>query len=198
MSILLECRLSINKYIQEISSLSEDVACPCCGRRLQHHARYERSVIWKKRMRHIPVLRKRCPRCDKTFSLLPHFVTSGIRFANHIREFLGRYLLRGDSLSRLPERLSSTVVSILSIRTLRRWKAMLKKRWETWWSEQQKTIASMPEWEDLLLELYRNDLSEEQERNVFISLFLHRTGNALRTGAVISTFNLLLLPTERW
>jgi hypothetical protein len=48
--------------------------CPDCHRKLYKHGRYYRFVITGRSIRRIPIYRRLCPACGKTFSLLPDFL----------------------------------------------------------------------------------------------------------------------------
>lgn len=195
-TILLKCSLSINRYIKEIRRFDEDVACPCCGRRMRVHGEYPRTIVFKRRNYTIPVLRRRCPRCDMTFSLVPCFMIPLMRFANHIREFVGRWLLKGRPLAHLPDRLVLRGISIVSLRTLYRWKAWWRERWDPWFVKQRTLLASELEEGDGILALYREGMNSEQEREALITFFLKRP--LLRQGTVLTRMNLQLPPDLRW
>lgn len=197
MPIVVRFPLFIKSYIQEIRSFNVDILCPSCGRRLRKHGSYERTVIWKRKGYEIPILRRRCPRCDVTYSLLPCFITPFMRFANHIREFLGRWLLVGEPLAKLPERLSTEAVSVVSLRSLYRWKSRLQSRFADWWKEQRTAAATSPELLDALLECYRQGMNSEQERHMLFSLFFRGEGIP-RRGELLSKINLKLPPQVCW
>jgi transposase-like protein len=197
MIILLECPLSINRYIKEIHTYESEVKCPYCDRRLRKHGSYQRSIVFKRRIYTIPVLRRRCPSCDVTFSLLPCFTSPGMTFANHIREYMGRWLLAGACLSELPERLSTAEVSIVSLRTLQRWRAKLFKRGEDWFLKQRLLLANEYEDGDGILALYREGLHSRQEIELLLTFFLGST-SLPRKGSIISKMNLRLPPAIRW
>jgi hypothetical protein len=198
MIILLECSLNINRYIKEILADKREIACPCCSRRLRKHGSYERRVVWRRRIHTIPILRRRCPSCDVTFSLLPCFLIPGMRFANHIREFMARWLGVGLPLAQLPAKLSSVTVSVLSVRTLRRWKAVLWNRWEKWLLKQRTKLAITVDDGAGLLPLYREGLNSEQERHLLLASFFSPHHVLPPPGAVLSAMNLRLPPHMRW
>lgn len=177
--------------------LAGNVPCPTCNRRLRKHARSKRTVVWKRRIHSIPIQRMRCPSCDVTFSLIPCFIKPWERFANHIRELMLRWLLRGLPLTQLPFKLSSPAVSILSIRTLRRWKASLWNRWKKWYFQQRTDLFIRTELGAGLLPLYRNGISSEQERHLVIASFLETQEKIPSTGHVLSALNLRLPPHMR-
>ncbi|WP_437177758.1 DUF6431 domain-containing protein [Heyndrickxia coagulans] len=95
MPILLECPLSIKRYIKFVETFNDEVFCPCCGRKLRKHGKYNKTIHFKHRSFRIPIMRRRFPDCRKAFSLMPCFTSPWARFANHIYEFLGRWLMEG-------------------------------------------------------------------------------------------------------
>lgn len=197
MIILLECSLSINRYIKEIQEDKWEISCPCCNRRLRKHGRFERRVVWKRRIHTIPILRRRCPSCDVTYSLLPCFLMPWMRFANHIREFAARWLGIGLPLAQLPAKLSSLAVSVMSVRTLHRWKAALWKRWEKWLLKRRTELATIDD-SASLLSLYREGLTSEQERSLLLASFFGSRHALPPPGAILSFMNLRLPPHMRW
>ena len=174
-----------------------NVPCPTCNRRLRKHARSKRQVVWKRQIHSIPIQRMRCPSCDVTFSLIPFFIKPWERFANHIREFMVRWLLMGLPLSQLPFKLSTPEVSILSIRTLRRWKASLWSRWKQWYFQQRTDLSIREDLGPGLLPLYRTGFNSEQERNWILSSFLGIKEKFPSIGHVLSVLNLRLPPHMR-
>jgi hypothetical protein len=196
MSILLECSLSINGYIKEIESYDIEVSCPCCGRKMWKHGKYKRTVHFKKRSYVIPILRRRCPTCSKTYSLIPCFIIPWARFANHIRELMGRWLLAGVPLARLQENLSTFATSIVSLKTLYRWKAKLKAVFEQWMMDQRNRIILSGEGE--MLSLYRLGISTAQECEFFLSLFFGGTTHIPGKGRLFSVINIRLPLKEIW
>lgn len=187
--------MSIKRYMKNIQDLSLEIDCPCCDRRLGKHATYRRNLLFKQRTYRIPVQRMRCPACRQTFSLIPFFITPWMPFANHIREW--RLLFAGFPLSRLPEKLSSIHVSMVSLRTLYRWKARLQQRWKTWYIAQRTAWACHAEEAGGLLPLYREGMNSEQEREMVFRFFL-RSDQLPRRGTYLNRIHLHLAPTEFW
>jgi Domain of unknown function (DUF6431) len=200
MPILLEFPSRLNAYNKEIRSAKlDDVFCPCCGRKLRRHAYDERTVVWKHRTRTVILLRMRCPSCDETHTIIPSFLLPWQRFANHIREFFGRMLLMGVPLSLLAESLTSWVSSIVSIRTLWRWKKTLKEKWLSWLETMRESAAAQPGWDDLLLDLHRGKGDIVQEMRLLLAFFFGiRDEPVPPPGAVLNRLNLYLPPNERW
>lgn len=195
MLILLECSLSINGYIKEIESYDIEVTCPCCERKMWKHGTYKRAVHFKKRSYVIPILRRRCPSCGNTYSLIPCFIVPWGRFANHIRELMGRWLLVGIPLTHLQEHLSTFFTSIVSVKTLYRWKGKLKMSFEEWMMDQRNQFAAS---EDEALGLYRVGVTSAEECEFFLSLLFGGKSNIPGKGKLISILNLRLPLKKIW
>lgn len=168
--------------------------CPLCGKSLWNHDSYERTVHHKSKSYKIKIIRKLCSDCNRTFSLIPSFVKPWARFANHIWEFLARFVLEGILKYRLPELLSSERTSIISLRTIYRWMARLKERTSAWRNEQLTQFVRDYEAGDSLLELYRHGVHTNEEWHF---LFFHFFGGDMpKRGTIFSKVN-LHLPTNR-
>lgn len=190
MSILLECPLTIKKYIKFIETFDEDVLCPCCGQRTRKHGKYEKTVHSKHQSYRIPILRRRCTKCNKTYSLMPCFTFPWGRFVNHIYEFLGRWLMEGIPVCRLCERLTTSSVSIVSLKTLYRWKYRILDFWGKWWIEQRRILAIEFQDDEGILPLYRKGLSSNDELRFLLSLFFEDKGTVPCKGRLFSMFNI--------
>lgn len=112
MTVLVKVAYSINGCIKESDSVTGDISYSCYGHRLRKRDRNEHSVVWERQSFRIPILRRCCSCRDMIFSLLLSFISPYISFANHVRNFLVRWLL---VLDRLAMRLSTTAVSTISI-----------------------------------------------------------------------------------
>lgn len=200
MSILLNYPPRLNAYNKEIRSGHIEAYCGSCGRKMRIHEYDDtRTVVWKNRMRSVTLLRLRCATCDVTHTLIPTFLVPWGRFANHVREFFVRLLLLGIPLPRLAERLSSEASSILSIRTLRRWKKRIKAKWLFWLEHTRKTALSTPGWDNLLLEVYRNEATAAQEAQFLLACFFGERGESVpRSGNILDRLHLYLPPPLRW
>ncbi len=192
MIILTEYVRSINKYLKDFEHKKLEVIgfCPCCEGKLWKHASYKRSLLYKKKIYIISIRRMRCSLCRQTFSLIPCFVTPWMTIANHIREYMGRWLFSGIPLSHLPEKLSSIQISVLSLRTLYRWKARLKSRWNPWYLQQRTAWAVGSKG---LLSLYREGMDSVQERERVL-LYYFGTDRLPRQGSTLNWLNLQLTP----
>jgi transposase-like protein len=123
MIIVLQVTVSLKKYLQEygVRSPDEERECPICGRRLRRHGRYFRSVVYGQALQRLPVYRYLCPRCGKTFSLLPAFVRPYSHFGLCVWEAAARTLASGGKVDALADRLCrSGSAGGVSARTLRR------------------------------------------------------------------------------
>lgn len=196
MSILLQHFKSIKHYVTSIEHASIDVACPCCDRRLWKHGSYQRTVHYKHQSYVIPILRFRCPDCKKTHALIPCFIKPWARFANHIWEFLGRYLLEGIPMCQLPELLSSERTSIISLKTIYRWTAQIKERTSSWRKEQRFSFLCDEGAGDSLLALYRHGMRTDEEWVFFLFHFFE--GNIPKRGSIFTHINLQLPSPRYW
>lgn len=201
MTILLEYRSSINRYCEEITASALDVPCPCCNRRLRRHTNKSktRDVVTKTKVYRIPIIRLRCPKCDKTYSLIPSFVTPYNAYANYIREVIGRWLLTGIPLVRILQCLCAiSDVPIVSLRSLYRWKRRWWRRFESWFLGTRSRMASDYESSRVLLDLYRHGMDSKQERSFVFSYYLGASDPLPRMGKLLNAFNLYVPPAERW
>lgn len=190
MIILLECPLTIKKYMNFIEAYNESVCCPCCGRLTRRHGKHEKTIHYKTKSYRIPILRRRCPDCDKTFSLMPCFTIPWGRFANHIYEFMGRWLIEGIPISQLAEWLTSCAVSVLSLKTLYRWKRLFQDFWGKWWMDQRKKwITEFSEGEGVL-SFYRQGMSSNEETHLLLSFYFNGVDTVPCKGRLFSMINL--------
>ena len=190
MSILLECPLTFKKYMKFIETFNEDVPCPCCGRLTRKHGKYEKTVHSKQRSYRIPILRRKCPDCNKTFSLMPCFTFPWGRFVNHIYEFLGRWLMEGVPIHRLTEWLTTYTVSMISLKTLYRWKHQILDFWGKWLIKQRNKWTSENQEGDGVLSLYRMGMSTKEELRFLLSYFFEKDSFIPCKGRLFSMINL--------
>jgi hypothetical protein len=194
MIILLDCVISIKRYLKQLHMCDQDIECPHCHTQMRKHGSYERQVVYKRNLYRIPVLRRRCKACHITCSLLPCFVQPWQRFANHIREGVGRWYLTGTPLYRLPHYFETVG---LSLRSLYRWKSKWGEKFRIWLIIQRRRLANDYDQGDGILGLYRLGLTSEQEREITLSLFLGDFPFP-RVGTLVTKINLLLPPEDRW
>ena len=190
MSILLDWPFTFKKYMKFIDAYNEDVFCPCCGRKTRRHGKYEKTVHFKHQSFRIPIMRRRCPDCDKTFSLMPCFSFRWGRFANHIYEFFGRWLLEGVPIGQLADRLSTASVSVISLRTLYRWKKGLFDFWGEWWINQRKEMAEEFQEGDGFLSFYRQEINSAQELHMLLVYSFGGINSIPRKGRLFSMIKL--------
>jgi hypothetical protein len=201
MTILLEYRSSINRYCKEITASAMDIPCPCCNRRLRRHSNKSktRDVVTKIKIYRIPIIRLRCPKCDKTFSLIPSFIAPYNSYANYIRELIGRWLLSGVSLVHLLQCLCAIRdIPIVSLRSLYRWKRQWWRRFDSWFLSTRSRMAADYEFSRVLLDLYRHGMDSKQERSLVFDYFLGTHVPLPRVGNLLSAFNLHVPLAERW
>jgi hypothetical protein len=194
MIILLECSLSIKTYIKTIKTIEIELVCPCCGSKTWKHGKYERTVHTKRVPYRIPILRRKCPKCKKTFSLLPHFIKPWARFDNHVREMAGRWWLSRVPIRHLPMRLTTEKTSIISLKTLYRWLRKMKSSIIEWIYFQRKMLIGRGGEE--LLELYRHGINSGEELGYFLGLLFN--GRIPPIGKLISSINLILPNDNLW
>jgi len=130
MVIVLPMLAAIKEYLRKYGDKSPDMelACPRCGRRLRRHGRYFRRVVLGTVLYRIPVYRRLCPRCRKTFSLCPCFLTPYSQFALPVHEAAARLLVQGRSPGHISERLcQGSEAGGVSGRTILRW----QRHWRT-------------------------------------------------------------------
>ncbi|MDV2686860.1 DUF6431 domain-containing protein [Alkalihalophilus lindianensis] len=164
--------------------------CPCCGRQTRKHGKYEKTIYFKHQSFRIPIMRRRCPDCNKTFSLMPFFTFPWGRFANHIYEFLGRWLMEGVPISRLAKWLTTSSISVVSLKTLYRWKQRFQGLWGIWWINQRKKWTSEYQEGDGLLPFYRKGMTSSEEIQFLLSFFFGRNGSIPCKGRLFSEINL--------
>lgn len=76
----------MEEYLREEQGPSSEVACPVCAGRLWAHGKRLRVAETLTVCVLIEIVRKLCPRCNRTFSLLPDFLEAGKRFAREVAE----------------------------------------------------------------------------------------------------------------
>lgn len=201
MTILLEYRFSINRYCEEITTLALDIPCPCCNRKLRRHTTNSktRDVVTNTKVYRIPIIRLRCPKCDKTFSLIPSFIAPYNAYANYIRELIGRWLLSGIPMVRILQCLCAVSnCPIVSLRSLYRWKRRWWRRFESWYLNTRSRMATAYESSRVLLDLYINGMDSKQERSLVFSYYLATKAPLPQVGKLLDAFNLHTPPAERW
>lgn len=197
MPILLECPLTFKKYMKFIEVFDEEVFCPCCGRLTRKHGKYEKTIHSKHQSFRIPIMRRRCPDCNKTFSLIPCFTFPWGRFANHIYEFLGRWLMEGVPISRLAEWLTTSSVSVVSLKTLYRWKQRFQDLWGKLWIDQRKKWTTEFQEGEEFLSFYRKGMSSNEEIQLLLSFFFGGIASVPCKGRLFSMIN-LRQPFPNW
>jgi transposase-like protein len=190
MPILLDCPFTIKKYMIFVKTYHEDTFCPCCGRITRRHGKYEKTVHFKYQSFRIPIMRRRCPDCNKTFSLMPCFSHSWARFANHIYEFFVRWLMAGIPISQLTEFLTTSSVSVISLKTLYRWKKRFFDSLGKWWIRRRQEWAAEFQEADGVLSLYREGMSSNQEIHFLLSFYFGEIESVPGKGRLFSMINL--------
>lgn len=110
--------------------------CPDCHGKLYKHGRYYRSVVTGKNLMRIPVYRRLCSACGKTFSLLPDFlfpyrVPSGRMLQ---RAWDLRYV-KGKSYNYIQTFFSERMIGGISYKTI--------TRWDTFWKDKKDSLIQL-------------------------------------------------------
>ncbi|EIJ78460.1 hypothetical protein PB1_01920 [Bacillus methanolicus PB1] len=121
--------------------------------------------------------------------MIPCFIVPWGRFANHIIEFLLRWIFSGLPLVLLPERLSTEEVSVVSQKTLYRWKAKYFARFLKWWKNERKRMAEYYQDGDGLLALYRKGIGSAEEFLILVSSFFGEDRSIPGPGKLFSSIH---------
>lgn len=92
------------------------------------HGKFMRSLYTLEEAFVIPVFRFRCPKCRKTFSILPHFVEPHHQSAVDVKEAVVRSGEEGRSLTVLASDSASFAGGPYAEKTLWRWQRCWKRR----------------------------------------------------------------------
>ena len=114
----------IAQYLIEAKTWFDEISesCPLCGAKTHRHGHYERTVWSERCAYHIPIFRRYCPDCVKTFSYIPSFIKPYARFLNSYRlNRIQNHVLDQVSIQKTVGLLSSVSVTPISITTFRRW-----------------------------------------------------------------------------
>jgi hypothetical protein len=128
---------------------------------------------------------------------MPCFSHSWARFANHIYEFFMRWLMVGIPISQLAEWLTTSSVSVISLKTLYRWKKRFFDFWGKWWISQRKEWIEEFQEADGLLSLYRQGMSSNQEIHFLLSFYFGKSESIPRGGRLFSMIH-LRQPSVSW
>ena len=124
MIIVMHEAVLLKRYLDEYRDRAPEwkQGCPLCGLKLVKHGRFFRFVVFGQLFEYLPVYRRRCSGCGKTFSLLPAFIRPYAHFGICVREAAARMLAKGSTVSELAARLcQSKSTGGISTRTLRHW-----------------------------------------------------------------------------
>lgn len=107
-------------------------SCPDCHGKLYKHGRYYRFVITVKAITRIPIYRRFCPSCGKTFSLLPDFLYPYIVHSGWIlqKAWILRYV-REKSYNRIQSVIFSNETGGISYKTIKRWDSLWRIKKES-------------------------------------------------------------------
>lgn len=109
-----------------------EVNCPNCNHKLYKHGYYYRSVVSGKAITRIPIYRRLCPSCGKTFSLLPDFLYPYIVHSGWIlqKAWILRYV-RGESYNYIQSVIFSNETGGISYKTIKRWDSLWRMKKES-------------------------------------------------------------------
>jgi hypothetical protein len=120
---------TVKRYVA-IATTSSSIPrerCPVCRVPCWRHGCYQRGVLSHRTVQRVPIYRQRCPRCGRTFGVLPGFLRPWRVEVTLVREAAVRsHYARGRPLSALVEQFSD----IASARTVLRWLAEARARSE--------------------------------------------------------------------
>lgn len=127
MSIIVTFLGDITQYLIQAKNWFDEISdcCPICGTKTHRHGQYERTVWSELCAFHIPIFRRYCPVCLKTFSFIPSFIKPYARFLNSYRlDRIQNHVLEQVSIQKTVGSLSA--VTPISITTFRRWLKRLR------------------------------------------------------------------------
>ena len=96
----------------------------------------------------------------------------------------------GVPICRLSDWLTTSSVSVISLKTLYRWKRRFQNLLEEWWVAQRKKLASEFQEDDGILSLYRRGMSSTHEIQLLLSFFFGGKASVPCMGRLFSMFNL--------
>lgn len=129
MSIIVTFIGDIAQYLIEAKTWFDEISnrCPLCGAQTHRHGHYKRTVWSELCAFHIPIFRRYCPDCDKTFSYIPSFIKPYARFLNSYRlDRFQSHVLDQISIRKTVGSLSTVSITPISITTFRRWLKRLR------------------------------------------------------------------------
>ena len=103
----------------------------------------------------------------------------------------------GIPISQLAEWLTTSSVSVISLKTLYRWKKRFFDFWEKWWISQRKEWIEEFQEADGLLSLYRQGMSSNQEIHFLLSFYFGKSESIPRGGRLFSMIH-LRQPSVSW
>lgn len=119
----------ISQYLIEANQWFDEITdrCPLCEAKTHRHGQYQRIVWSELSAFQIPIFRRYCPSCSRTFSYIPSFIKPYARFLNSYRlHRIGRHVLEQVSINKAIISLTVTSVTSISTTTFRRWLKRLR------------------------------------------------------------------------
>ncbi|MDC3425113.1 hypothetical protein NC797_11405 [Aquibacillus sp. 3ASR75-11] len=98
-------------------------------------------------------------------------------------------------VSRLPEQLTSYGTSVVSLKTLYRWKKQMGHFYQKWLVNLRSQVLDGLHFGEQLINLYREGVTTSEECLFFLNYYFD--GRLPKRGNLISTIN-LSLPTKEW
>lgn len=129
MSIIVTFIGDITQYVIQAKSWFDEITdrCPNCDAKTHRHGHYTRTVWSELCAFLIPIFRRYCPDCGKTFSYIPSFLKPYARFLNSYRfNRLKQHILDQVSLRKTIGFFSDAKITPISLTTFIRWLNHLK------------------------------------------------------------------------
>jgi len=129
MSIIVTFLGGISQYLIEAKQWFDEITdcCPLCEAKTHRHGQYLRTVWSELSAFQIPIFRRYCPSCSKTFSYIPSFIKPYARFLNSYRFHRIRcHVLEQVSIHKAINSFSVASVTSISTTTFRRWLKRLR------------------------------------------------------------------------
>jgi len=144
MFIVVDAANVVKAYLKRIEEGLPEAERPrrcvrCLSRRRPHrHGMFWRTVFTRMQRWTVPVLRFRCPDCNKTMSLPPDFVESHHQTAVDVKEEMIRQRCENRSLTEIAEETLSATGGSYAEKTLWRW----LRTWENRLARQEARLWS--------------------------------------------------------
>ncbi|MBD8071281.1 hypothetical protein [Bacillus sp. PS06] len=98
--------------------------------------------------------------------------------------------MEGVPVFRLSDWLTTSSVSVISLKTLYRWKHQFQDFWGSWWIEQRKRLVFDFQEGDGVLSVYRGGMSSNEELQLLLTFFFGKNTQVPCKGRLFSMLNL--------